>query len=107
MHRTRFAFNQNADKVIIDYIQVRSDEYLHPKETGRMAPPAQGFDSSGEIDRLRALRSNLYGSKSLNNKLRAIDVDSRVKIIFRTQRNGVSRVLGALDLDDYELFLLK
>ncbi|KAL7001865.1 hypothetical protein U1Q18_003014 [Sarracenia purpurea var. burkii] len=26
---------------------------------------------------------------------------------FSTQRNGVSRVLGALDLDDYELFLLK
>ncbi|KAL6964940.1 hypothetical protein U1Q18_035995 [Sarracenia purpurea var. burkii] len=72
-----------------------------------MAPPAQGFDSSGEIARLRALRSNLYGSKSLNDKLRAIDVDSRVKIFFSTQRNGVSRVLGALDLDDYKLFLLK
>ncbi|KAL6996853.1 hypothetical protein U1Q18_006981 [Sarracenia purpurea var. burkii] len=64
-----------------------------------MAPPAQGFDSSGEIARLRALRSNLYGSKSLNDKLRAIDVDSKVKIFFSTQRNGVSRVLGALDLE--------
>ncbi|KAL6977499.1 UTP--glucose-1-phosphate uridylyltransferase 3, chloroplastic [Sarracenia purpurea var. burkii] len=71
------------------------------------APPAQGFDFSGEIARLRVLRSNLSGSKSLNDKLRAIDVDSRVKRFFSTQRNGVSRALGALDLDDYELFLLK
>ncbi|GFY83488.1 UDP-glucose pyrophosphorylase 3 [Actinidia rufa] len=67
------------------------------------APPAPDFDFHREIARLRALRSKLYDSKTLNDKVRVIDSDSRVK---RFLRNGVSR-LGFLNLDNYELFLLK
>ena len=36
-----------------------------------------------------------------------IDGDSRVKRFFNAHKNGVSRFLESLDLDEYELFLLK
>ncbi|PSS34449.1 UTP--glucose-1-phosphate uridylyltransferase [Actinidia chinensis var. chinensis] len=68
------------------------------------APPALDFDFHREIARLRALRSKLSDSKTLNDKIRVIDSDSRVK---RFLRNGVSRLLGFLNLGNYELFLLK
>ncbi|GFY82086.1 UDP-glucose pyrophosphorylase 3 [Actinidia rufa] len=68
------------------------------------AQPALDFDFHREIARLRALRSKLSDSKTLNDKIRVIDSDSRVK---RFLRNGVSRLLGFLNLGNYELFLLK
>ncbi|XP_059627949.1 UTP--glucose-1-phosphate uridylyltransferase 3, chloroplastic [Cornus florida] len=71
------------------------------------APPAPDFDFHKEIARLRALRSNLSNSKNLKEKIRVIDGDSRVNGFFHRHRNGFSRVLKSLNLDEHEFFLLK
>ncbi|XP_042512379.1 UTP--glucose-1-phosphate uridylyltransferase 3, chloroplastic isoform X2 [Macadamia integrifolia] len=62
----------------------------------------EDFDFQKEIARLHDLRSRLSRGKSLREKLRVIDSDSRVKAFFGT------RVLAFLNgIDLFELFLLK
>ncbi|KAL7214746.1 hypothetical protein ACSBR1_027016 [Camellia fascicularis] len=68
---------------------------------------ASDFDFHREIARLQSLRSQLSNSTTLDDKLRVIDTDSRVKRFFGAHKNGVSRVFESLNLDEYELFLLK
>lgn len=71
------------------------------------APPAPDFDFGREIARLRGLRSRLDRSSSFEGKSRAIDADSRVRDFFGCRRGGFAEVLGPLELDARELFLLK
>uniref|UniRef100_A0A5B7BSI7 UGP3-like C-terminal hexapeptide repeats domain-containing protein n=1 Tax=Davidia involucrata TaxID=16924 RepID=A0A5B7BSI7_DAVIN len=70
-------------------------------------PPAPDFDFHKEIARLRTLRSKLSNSNSLESQLEVIDSDSRVKQFFNAHKNGFTRVLKSLNLDKYDLFLLK
>uniref|UniRef100_A0A2N9IX15 UGP3-like C-terminal hexapeptide repeats domain-containing protein n=1 Tax=Fagus sylvatica TaxID=28930 RepID=A0A2N9IX15_FAGSY len=72
------------------------------------APPPPDFNLHQEIARLKNLRSNLSDAGSLEEKLSAIDRDARVKQFFgELSGNGFSRVLASLNLDTYELFLVK
>ncbi|MFS7958244.1 putative UTP--glucose-1-phosphate uridylyltransferase [Helianthus anomalus] len=72
-------------------------------------PPPPDFDFGEELTRLRILRSKLSGSKSLRDKIHVVDSDSKVKRFFKSggYKNGFARVLEAVDLDEYELFLVK
>lgn len=65
------------------------------------------FDFEGEIARLRSLRSAIGNAKSVEEKLAVVDGDSRVKRFFCSGKSGVSRVLGSVSCDSYELFLVK
>nr|XP_010907871.1 UTP--glucose-1-phosphate uridylyltransferase 3, chloroplastic [Elaeis guineensis] len=67
--------------------------------------PAPDFDFGEEIARLDAIRARLREAKSLNEKLRVLDADSRVRDIFSARRGGISKVLGFLE--PAEVFLLK
>ncbi|XP_035539089.1 UTP--glucose-1-phosphate uridylyltransferase 3, chloroplastic isoform X2 [Juglans regia] len=72
------------------------------------APPAPDFDFSHEITRLNILRSRLSDSTNLNDKHSVVDKDATVKQFFGTNQNdGFSTVLASLNLDSYELFLVK
>ncbi|KAG6665926.1 UTP--glucose-1-phosphate uridylyltransferase 3, chloroplastic isoform X1 [Carya illinoinensis] len=72
------------------------------------APPAPDFDFSQEIARLNILRSRLSDSTNLNEKHSVVDKDATVKQFFCTNQNdGFSTVLASLNLDSYELFLVK
>ncbi|XP_040999798.1 UTP--glucose-1-phosphate uridylyltransferase 3, chloroplastic isoform X1 [Juglans microcarpa x Juglans regia] len=72
------------------------------------APPAPDFDFSHEIARLNILRSRLSASKNLNEKHSVVDKDATVKQFLGTNQNdGFSTVLASLNLDSYELFLVK
>ncbi|TKY47567.1 hypothetical protein E2542_SST29627 [Spatholobus suberectus] len=76
-------------------------------ETLELSPrPPPGFDFRREIARLAALRDKLAACGTLNEKLRVIDADSRVKRFFGS-RHGVARVLASLQLNSDQLFLLK
>ncbi|XP_031109281.1 UTP--glucose-1-phosphate uridylyltransferase 3, chloroplastic [Ipomoea triloba] len=70
-------------------------------------PPAPDFDFHKEIGRLKALRSRISDCASLDGRIRVVDSDSRVKSFFYSRHSGFSRFLGALNLDKYEVFLLK
>ncbi|KAD5962118.1 hypothetical protein E3N88_13591 [Mikania micrantha] len=72
-------------------------------------PPAPDFDFGQELARLRILRSKLSSSNSLRGKIRVVDCDSKVKRFFRSgyYKNEFARVLESVDLDEYELFLIK
>ncbi|XP_034705188.1 UTP--glucose-1-phosphate uridylyltransferase 3, chloroplastic isoform X5 [Vitis riparia] len=65
------------------------------------------FDFEGEIARLQSLRSAIGNAKSVEEKLAVVDGDSRVKRFFCSGKSGVSRVLGSVSCDSYELFLVK
>ncbi|KAK2982498.1 hypothetical protein RJ640_026341 [Escallonia rubra] len=71
------------------------------------APPAPDSDFHAEIARLRTLRSKLSNSRTLREKIRAVDSDSNVERFFNSRRNGISTALSSLNLDECELFLLK
>ncbi|XP_059457086.1 UTP--glucose-1-phosphate uridylyltransferase 3, chloroplastic isoform X2 [Corylus avellana] len=73
------------------------------------APPAPEFDFHREIARLKSLRSKLSDSTSLREKHAVVDRDARVKRFFDSiKKGGFSRVLlASLNLDSYELFLVK
>ncbi|KAL5732899.1 hypothetical protein ACOSQ2_032591 [Xanthoceras sorbifolium] len=70
-------------------------------------PPAPDFDFQQEISRLKSLRSKLAASKSLDRKLSVVDGDSRVRRFFDSCNNNFARVIGLLDLDSFQLFLVK
>ncbi|KAK6929499.1 UDPGP family [Dillenia turbinata] len=71
------------------------------------APPSPEFDFDGEIARLKSLRSRLSESRNLEEKIEVIDSDLRVSSFFNASKNAISRVLTSLDLDLYEMFLIK
>ncbi|KGN45802.2 UTP--glucose-1-phosphate uridylyltransferase 3, chloroplastic [Cucumis sativus] len=71
------------------------------------APPAPDYDFQQEILRLRALCTKLSKKKTINDKLKLLDRDSRVKRFFNSRRNWFSRVSPHLNLDSYHCFLLK
>ncbi|KAA0055012.1 UTP--glucose-1-phosphate uridylyltransferase 3 [Cucumis melo var. makuwa] len=71
------------------------------------APPAPDYDFQQEILRLRALSTKLSKKKTIKEKLKLIDRDSRVKRFFNSRRNWFSRVSPHLNLDSYDFFLLK
>ncbi|KAK9283782.1 hypothetical protein L1049_012034 [Liquidambar formosana] len=75
--------------------------------TVEYVPPAPDFNFRQEVARLQSLRSRLSNSNSLEEKIAVIDGDSRVKRFFNGHKDGFSRVLGSLNLDSYDLFLLK
>lgn len=70
-------------------------------------PPAPDFDFHKEIGRLKALRSRISDCASLDGRIRVVDSDSRVKSFFYSRHSGFSRFLGVLNLDKFEVFLLK
>ncbi|KAH1152880.1 hypothetical protein GLYMA_18G025500v4 [Glycine max] len=69
-------------------------------------PPPPDFNFRREIARLADLRDRLSACSTLNEKLRVIDADSRVKRFFRSRR-GLAGVLASLQLSSDQLFLLK
>ncbi|CAL0327916.1 unnamed protein product [Lupinus luteus] len=76
-----------------------------------LSPPQPGFNFRREIERLAALRDKLAACATLDEKLRLIDGDSRVRRFFSGSRqnrgNAFSRVLATVDLCREEVFLLK
>ncbi|KAL5568814.1 hypothetical protein UlMin_025389 [Ulmus minor] len=70
------------------------------------APPPE-FDFGREISRLKALRSRLSGCDSVEEKLRVVERNRRVREFFNSSRNGYARVLDLLNLSSEELFLVK
>ncbi|KAJ1417702.1 Nucleotide-diphospho-sugar transferase [Sesbania bispinosa] len=80
-------------------------------EALELSPPPPGFNFRREIARLTALRDELAGCSTLEEKLRVVDADSRVRRLFgsshRRNAGTLARVLTALRLDSYELFMLK
>lgn len=71
------------------------------------APPAPDYDFEQEIVRLKNICVKLSKGKSIEEKMKVIDRDSRVKQFFSSAQNRFSRVLPALNLDSHEYFLLK
>ncbi|CAH9121476.1 unnamed protein product [Cuscuta epithymum] len=69
--------------------------------------PAPDIDFRQEIARLKGLGSKLSNCTNLEGKLRTLDSDPRVCSFFCSRHSGFSRFLGALNLDKYDLFLLK
>ncbi|XP_073224587.1 UTP--glucose-1-phosphate uridylyltransferase 3, chloroplastic isoform X2 [Cicer arietinum] len=80
-------------------------------ETLELSPPPPGFNFRREIARLTALRNKLAACNTLQDKLRVIDVDSRVRRFFgsssRHRNTVLARLLSELRLDSFNLFLLK
>ncbi|XP_022746783.1 UTP--glucose-1-phosphate uridylyltransferase 3, chloroplastic-like isoform X2 [Durio zibethinus] len=72
-------------------------EYVPP------APDSNNFQQ--EISRLKTLRLKLSTSKTLKQKLKVLNSDSKVKHFLNTK--GFERVLGSLGLGLNELFLVK
>ncbi|XP_029129236.1 UTP--glucose-1-phosphate uridylyltransferase 3, chloroplastic isoform X2 [Cajanus cajan] len=69
-------------------------------------PPPPPFHFRREIARLAALRDRLAACASLDQRLRVIDADSRVRRFFGSRR-GLARVLASLRMSSDQLFLLK
>ncbi|XP_010257085.1 PREDICTED: UTP--glucose-1-phosphate uridylyltransferase 3, chloroplastic isoform X2 [Nelumbo nucifera] len=69
--------------------------------------PLPDCDFQDEIARLQSLLSRLSSSKNLKDKIRVLDCDSRVRQLFSARKIGFSRVVTSLNLDIYDLFLLK
>lgn len=65
--------------------------------------PAPEFGFQEEIARLKGLREALARCRTLVEKLRTIDLDSRVKSFSKSWRNGFAGVR----LSDYDMYLLK
>ncbi|WJX38488.1 UTP--glucose-1-phosphate uridylyltransferase 3, chloroplastic [Trifolium repens] len=80
-------------------------------EALELSPTPPGFNFRREISRLTALRDKLSGCDTLQQKLRIIDSDYRVRRFFGSSsgnRNaGLARVLSALRLESDKLFLIK
>lgn len=74
-----------------------------------LSPPPPGFNFRREITRLTSLRDKLAACDTLNDKLRIINADYRVRRFFNssTRNAGLARVLSTLRLDSENLFLLK
>ncbi|KAG9140786.1 hypothetical protein Leryth_006966 [Lithospermum erythrorhizon] len=68
------------------------------------SPPAPEFDFFKEIKRLNELKSKLKRANNLQEKIKVVDSDSRVKLFF--EKNSVTGFKG-VDMSDDELFLLK
>lgn len=71
------------------------------------APSTPDFNFLQEIARLNRLKSQLCNTSSFKERLQIIDSDSRVRLFFNAVRNLFPRVLDGLDLDEYQLYLLK
>ncbi|XP_057523230.1 UTP--glucose-1-phosphate uridylyltransferase 3, chloroplastic [Amaranthus tricolor] len=71
------------------------------------ASPAPEFDFYKEIARLRSLKLKLSKAESVKLKNRIIDRDSRVKRFFNSSKNEFSRVLESVELDEFEMYLIK
>ncbi|GLT92937.1 hypothetical protein SLE2022_107470 [Rubroshorea leprosula] len=69
------------------------------------AAPVPDSNFHQEIRRLKSLRQNLSNCKNLEQKLRVLDSDSRVKHFFNTR--GFARVLTSLNFGLEESFLVK
>ncbi|OMO50056.1 hypothetical protein CCACVL1_30665 [Corchorus capsularis] len=74
-----------------------------PLEYAPPAPDSNNFQQ--EISRLKTLRLKLSASKTLKQKLRVLNSDSRVKHFLNTR--GFERVLGSLGLGLNASFLIK
>lgn len=74
-----------------------------PLDYAPHAPDSNNFQQ--EISRLKTLRLKLSSSKTLKQKLRVLDSDSKVKHFLNTR--GFERVLGSLGLGLNEVFLVK
>ncbi|KAE9587726.1 putative UTP--glucose-1-phosphate uridylyltransferase [Lupinus albus] len=76
-----------------------------------LSPPQPGFNFRREIERLAVLRDKLAACDTLDEKLRLIDADSRVRRFFsgsrRNHAKAFSRVLATVDLGNEEVFWLK
>ncbi|KNA24035.1 hypothetical protein SOVF_019800 [Spinacia oleracea] len=71
------------------------------------APPAPDFDFDKEIARLRSLKLKLSKAGSLERKHRVIDSDSLVNRFFNSSQNGFARVSESVELDSFEMYLIK
>ncbi|KAK9742332.1 hypothetical protein RND81_03G164700 [Saponaria officinalis] len=71
------------------------------------ASPAPEFDFASEIHRMKTLKSSLSAAKTLSQKHRVIDGDSRVSRFFNSARGEFARVLESVELDSFELYLIK
>ncbi|XP_073296940.1 UTP--glucose-1-phosphate uridylyltransferase 3, chloroplastic [Primulina huaijiensis] len=67
------------------------------------APPAPESDWQKEIGRLKALRKDLDGCRTLGEKLKVVSSDSRVELFFKSRGN---KFAGA-GLSRFQLYLLK
>ena len=77
-------------------------------EALELSPPPPGCNFGSEIVRLAALRDKLAACAALDDRLRVLDADSRVRQFFRCHRSsGFGTVLESLRLGFGELFLLK
>lgn len=70
-------------------------------------PSTPDFNFLQEIARLKTLKSQLCNTSSLQERLQIIDSDSRVRLFFNASRNLFARVLDCLNLDEYQVYLLK
>lgn len=70
-------------------------------------PSTPDFNFLQEIARLKTLKSQLYNTSSLQERLQIIDSDSRVRLFFNASRNLFPRFLDSLNLDEYQVYLLK
>ncbi|KAI4306479.1 hypothetical protein L6164_029753 [Bauhinia variegata] len=78
------------------------------REAVELSPPSPEYNFQYEITRLKALRSKLSGCKTLEEKLKVINRDSRVKQFFGSHKNaGFSRALASLKLESKDLYLPK
>ncbi|KAL3837765.1 hypothetical protein ACJIZ3_022356 [Penstemon smallii] len=68
-----------------------------------VSPPPPDFDFQKEIARLKALRETLANCETLDEKLRVISSDSRVKSFFNSRRNCIVGV----NLTGYDMYLIK
>uniref|UniRef100_A0A7N0RJU5 UGP3-like C-terminal hexapeptide repeats domain-containing protein n=1 Tax=Kalanchoe fedtschenkoi TaxID=63787 RepID=A0A7N0RJU5_KALFE len=71
------------------------------------APPAPDSHLGLEVARLTALKSTLSGKPSLEDRIRVIDDDPKVKDFFHSNSAVFSRIAASLSLTKYELYLLK
>ncbi|CAM8895571.1 unnamed protein product [Rhodiola kirilowii] len=71
------------------------------------APQAPDFDLGIEIARLESLRSRLSGKANLEERIRVIDGDPKVKEFFNANRGVVSRIVASLNLREYDFYLIK
>ncbi|XP_059301994.1 UTP--glucose-1-phosphate uridylyltransferase 3, chloroplastic isoform X1 [Lycium ferocissimum] len=78
-----------------------------PVEYAPPPPEDDDFEFHKEISRLKALKSKLDSCNNLKDRIRVIDSDTRVNSFFYSNKSSFRRVLERLDLDEYEVFLLK
>ncbi|KMS99348.1 hypothetical protein BVRB_2g045760 [Beta vulgaris subsp. vulgaris] len=88
-----------------------SSQHLHLTRVStapvEYASPAPEFDFDKEIARLRNLRLKLSKAGSVEMKHRVVDGDSRVNNFFNSSWNRFSRVSESVELDSFEMYLIK